>query len=371
MYERALGQDIPVGTSAALTEIGSRLNTAAGAERAALLRARELLTEQGQNGVVARADPRYLHNAKGALDDLIEYGDPTIGIGHGSLSRPDSALAMVRRRLNGALEEQIPGYADANLAYSTASRASGALKSGRQVLAEGENAIHPADFAADFRGRPIEQQAAIRAGVRADLDRTVGTRANDLTALSGELKRPADWNRQKLNEVYGPEAVEAAARTVDTNAAMRRSYNDIVEGSKSAQRLRGAKAMGVRELAPEVGSAGMTTIAGVIGGPTAAAVPIAMKSGRFGLNVIGRASDRVRNDQFAELVTRQGPARDKAVARLVEALAGREGRQAVAGRNSAALAQALVGSGGRESDAAAARRALIARALSSMGTASR
>lgn len=363
MFEQALGNGGRVDTSAAIAEIGQRLNTAAGAEQAALLRARDLLTQQGPNGLVARAEPRYLHNAKGALDDLIEYGDPTIGVARGALSRPDSALAIVRGRLNGALEQQVPGYADANLAYRTASRASEALDSGKRVLGGGDAAIHPADFAADFARRPMEQQAALRAGVRADLDRTVGNSANDLMALAGELKRPADWNRQKLAQTFGPEAVDAAARTVDANAAMRQSYRDVVQGSQTAQRTRGAAAMGVRDLAPEVGNAGVTTIAGAVGGPMVAAVPIAMRSGRFGLNVLGRASDRVRNEEFADLVTRQGPARDEAVARLIEALAGREGRQQAAGSGTAAVVQALIGSGGRESDLAARRRAVMARML--------
>jgi hypothetical protein len=363
MFEEALGSGGSVDTSAALVEIGQRLNTAAGAEQAALLRARDLLTQRGPKGLTAREDPRYLHNAKGALDDLIEYGDPTIGVARGALSRPDSALAIVRSRLNGALEQQVPGYADANLAYRTASRASEALDSGKRVLGGGDAAIHPADFAADFARRPMEQQAALRAGVRADLDRTVGNSANDLTALAGELKRPADWNRQKLAQTFGPEAVDAAARTVDANAAMRQSYRDVVQGSQTAQRTRGAAAMGVRDLAPEAGNAGVTAIAGAVGGPMAAAVPIAMKGGRFGLNVLGRASDRVRNEEFADLVTRQGPARDEAVARLIEALAGREGRQQAAGSGTAAVVQALIGSGGRESDVAARRRAVMARML--------
>ena len=371
MYERALNEAPPVDAAVALAEIGQRLNTAAGAERAGLLRARELLTQDGPNGLIARSDPRYLHNAKGALDDLINYGDPTIGIPRGALSREDGALSAVRRQLNGALEAQVPGYANANLSYRTAARASEALDSGKRVLGGGDAAIHPADFAADLAGRPIEQQAALRAGVRADLDRTVGNSANDLTALAGELKRPADWNRQKLAQTFGPEAVDAAARTVDANAAMRQSYRDVVQGSQTAQRNRGAAAMGVRDLAPKDGGAGLTGAMGVIGGPMAAAVPIAMKGGKFGLNVIGRASDRARNEQFADIVTRQGAARDEAVARLAEALASRTTRQQVAGNGSAAIVQALLGSGGRESDVAAYRRQLMARVLAAGAAASR
>ncbi|AWN47545.1 hypothetical protein DK419_15540 [Methylobacterium terrae] len=359
LYERALTHEGAIDTTEALTEIGQRLNTAAGAERAALLRARDLLTQQTDRGLVPRSDARYLHNAKGALDELIDFGDQTIGVPRGALSKEDGALARVRGRLNGALEAQVPGYADANLAYRTAARASEALESGQRVLGGGDRAIHPADFAADLVGRPIEQQAALRAGVRADLDRTVGNAANDLTALSGELKRPADWNRQKLETTFGRDAVDALAVTIDANAAMRQSFNDVARGSQTAQRSRGADAMSVRDLIPSGKDAGLTAVAAAIGGWPAAAAPAALRGARIGLNAVGRASDRARNAEFADILTRQGADRDVLVSQLVALLEGRATRGIVPGSYADALARQGAGSLGRERDVVALPRGVL------------
>lgn len=320
LFERALGEAGPVDASDALSEIAQRLNTAAGSEKAALLRARELLTEEGANGgLVPRSDPRYLANAKQELDKLIDYGDPTIGVARGSLSKNDGALAAVRQQLNGALEAQVPGYADANLAYRTAARASEALESGKRVLGGGDAAIHPEDFVRDLNGRPIEQQAALRAGVRADLDRAVGNSANDLQALRKQFLEDPDWNRQKLNAAFGNEPVADVARTIDANQTFRDHYADIVKNSQTQQRAAAAADMAVREIMPKGGVSGVA-LAGAAGGPTGTALALGGKGAKIAANAAGRASDLARNRETAAILTmKAGPERDA----LIDALNAR------------------------------------------------
>lgn len=308
-YEDALSNGPQVDTSGALAEIGQRLNTAAGAERRALIRARELLTEEADSGIVPRSDPRYLHNAKGALDDLITYGDPTIGVPQGSISREDSALRSVRRKLNEALEAQVPDYASLNKTYSTAARASEALESGKKVLGGGDAALHPEDFAKDIARRPIEQQAALRAGVRADLDRAVGNSANDLQALRREFLSEGDWNRQKLAATFGPEAVDDVARTIDANQTFRDNFANIVKNSQTEQRRQAAEGVAVRDIMPKAGSG--VGIAASIGGIPAGLSAAALQALKLGKNVIGRGADMTRNREAARILTMQaGPERE-------------------------------------------------------------
>lgn len=319
-YESVLAEGPQVDTSSALAEIGQRLNTAAGAEKKALLRARELLTEEADNGIVLRSDPRYLHNAKGALDDLIAYGDPTIGVPPGSVSREDGALRGVRRKLNEALEGQVPGYADLNKTYSTASRASEALESGKKVLGGGDAAIHPQDFADDLARRPIEQQAALRAGVRADLDRAVGNSANDLQALRREMLSEGDWNRQKLNATFGPEAVEEVARTIDANQAFRDNFANVVKNSQTEQRRQAADGVAVRDLKPKDGAG--VGIAASIGGLPAGLSAAGLKALKLGANFVGRNADLTRNREAARILTMgPGPEREALIETLNARLA--------------------------------------------------
>lgn len=347
MYEDALSQAGPVDTTAVLAEIGQRLNTAAGAERAALERARSLLTRQSDAGLMRRTDPRYLHNAKGALDELIEYGDPTIGVARGALSKPDSALSAIRGRLNAALEEQVPGYASANLSYRTAARASEALESGRRVLGGAENAIHPADFAADLARRPMEQQAALRAGVRSNLDRVIGGSANDLVALRRQVLAEGDWNRAKLVSTFGPDAVDDLARTIDSNTAFRASFDDIVGNSRTAQRTSAAEAVAPRKVTAQSGD-GSLSLAGLIGGFKGAALAATGKGARLAGTAAGRASDIARNRQLADVLAQGAtPEREAVLLAMADRLASGERARVPAARVEAMVRALLQSQGDR------------------------
>jgi hypothetical protein len=55
-----------------------------------------------------------LHKVKQELDNVIEYDAPGLGVPAGALTRQQGALKQMRAAINDALEQQVPGYANAN-----------------------------------------------------------------------------------------------------------------------------------------------------------------------------------------------------------------------------------------------------------------
>lgn len=345
IYQEATEAAGPVETRDALAVLGQRLNTAEGAERAALLRARDMLLPPRGPGSsrFVQTDARNLHRAKEALDDLIQYGDPQLGIPRGAFSSADSSVFQVRRALNDVLEAQVPRYADANLMARTAHRASEALESGRNALRPD---VHPADFARDFAAAPIEAQAAARLGVRADVDRVVGNQANDLQAVRSTLKGEGDWNRAKAATAFGDEAVGRTVADVEREIAKRETYQKAVQGSKTAETTRAADAVDVRTASPSRTDTDIA-IGSALGGTHGAAAALAVRGGRYGLGVLGRRSDIARNDQLAEALMSDPALLLSQIRQRAEAMAGRTGNP---GPMTDAVVRALLTSGERQSE---------------------
>ena len=65
---------------------------------------------------VSQNDANVLHKVKGELDNVIQYDAPGLGVPAGAVKNQQAALKQMRFRVNQALEQQAPGYAEANAA---------------------------------------------------------------------------------------------------------------------------------------------------------------------------------------------------------------------------------------------------------------
>jgi len=115
-----------------------------------------------------------------------------------------------------ALEEQVPGYANANAVSAALAKRAEAVKSGTQYLGNGKTTPSPERFAADFDPLSQGEKIALAKGSRGEVERILGTKANDLQALRGELQGEGGWNTAKLATVHGqPAADELVQRFAD------------------------------------------------------------------------------------------------------------------------------------------------------------
>jgi hypothetical protein len=333
----------PVDTTGVLSQIGQGLNKAVGPEAAVLSRARDYLMRDDVDAAgnpirVPVTDAETLQNAKMALDTLIDRGDPTLGVVPGAISKSQGAIADVRRQLNGALRGQVPGYSDVMDQSSALAKQMEAIESGNSLLGSGQNAVSPADLNAQMQGMAPEQIQGLRTGVRAAIDRTVGTKANDLVALRNAMQGEGGWNEAKLSDIFGAAPTGQIADSIDRNSAFRSTYQNVVQNSQTAQRQAAAAAMkpgaatgGIPYINPNM------TLTGAVTTPVKAL-------GNALLSQLRPDPTRAYGE-MARILSAQGPQRDDYLSALLDTM-NRRGRNAAAGRavgNNSAMAAALIG----------------------------
>ncbi len=328
----------PVDIRVPLGRIGQGLIKAVGPEKAALQKMWDYLTEPLQGGGrQAINDAETLHNAKDAIDTMVKYGDASLGIPAGALAREQGTLSAVRKQLNQALRDQVPGYGDVMDKLASLNRQGGQIKAGTEILRGGEATIHPQDLAAEMAGLSPEEQAAKRLGDRAAIDRTVRTNPNDRLALKQVTGGQGDFKRANLETMFGAGPAGEIGKTADREATFFDTKHRIVDNSETAPGQAAAKAMNPPpdsslHLGPAVAAfggadAGATYLAGRGFGKLIEGVQSALRS--------GRNSDLARAYISGNAAT------------LADALMQRANRLGMAGQSVApkvdALARALLG----------------------------
>lgn len=333
---KALAEAGPVDVSEVVGLIEKRMPRAEGAEKAALQRVLGFLVEApavpAQTGTrVPIMSPdgarviRYemqgatpgsparlqsvaenLNNAKGEIDRLIKYGDPTLGVTGGSLAREQGALKQARGALNFALRKQVPGYADAMDGSAGYARQMEAIERGTDVLAGGKTAVWPSDLAKTMAAMSPEEQAALKLGARADVENRVGTQANDLAALKKAVGGEGDWNREKMAQVFGPEPTERMIGAVEREQTFANTYADVARGSQTGARQGGAAA--IDEAAVSIPK--NATVAGLAG-------HIGERLARAAFQGIVGLKSQTDRAELGRLLSAQGPERDQIIESLL------------------------------------------------------
>jgi hypothetical protein len=259
-------------------------------------------------------DPATLANAKTELDGLIKYGNPTLGVTPGGVSKAQGAAADVRGGINEVLRNQVPGYADIMDQSSGLARRIEAVDNGTGALGNGPSALRPDDFAKLFAKMSPDEQAAYRVGMRGVVDAALGTKANDLVALKGVTQGDNGWNAQKLAQAYNQDAINRLNGSVDAESRFRNTYNKVVENSESARNLAAAKGLADAAADPfQIGSTRDLTTAGMVA--SAGKVPINAL-----LRALAKPVDNTARDLgLAKAITAQGDERNRILAQVLRA----------------------------------------------------
>ncbi|WP_342714452.1 hypothetical protein AAFG22_14850 [Bradyrhizobium sp. B024] len=359
-YPAALDNAPEVKTAHILTSLDNAITNSVGMEKKALTNLKGMLTkteqkplldsegypqydrlgnERFQETSVSQNDANVLHKVKGELDNVIQYDAPGLGVPAGALTRQQAALKSFRNELNKTLEDQVPGYAAANRESAALAKRGEAVEAGTQYLGSGKTTPSPDRFAAEFDPLSQGEKIAFAKGSRGNIERVLGTKANDLQALRGELQGEGGWNTAKIGTVHGQEAADELAASVDRNLKFRDTYNKVVENSQTAQRQAAARAM-----KPEPSSE--TPL--IFPGSTVAGVTstVAKKAFAAALNAV-RPDPTKSFGEVARILSAQGSERDRHLLALVDALSRRQGNAALAPQigDRAALVAALLGNG--------------------------
>lgn len=286
---------------------------------------------------VPHTDAAILHKVKQELDNVIEYNAPGLGVPAAALQNQQGSLKYLRGHLNKTLEDQVPGYASANRVSAALAQRAQAVERGTQYLGSGKTTPSPDRFAAEFSQLTPGEQIAFAKGSRGNIERVLGTKANDLQALRGELQGEGGWNTAKLATVHGQDAADALTSTVDRNLKFRDTYNKVVENSQTAQRNAAAKAM-KPEPASDIPLFGpSSTLTGM--GVTAA------KKAAVGIaNALLQKDPTASYGEVARVLAAQGGARDAHLQAIADALVRRQSNAAaspVVGDRAALIAAIL------------------------------
>jgi len=290
-YNGPFDQARAVNTQAIAEELDAAAINLRGPAQQAVRRVREYLNIPGEQ--VLDPNPGALFQTRQAIDGLLE-GETN--------SKVIAQLTRVRALVDQEVARAVPGIKQVDAKYAELMRQQEGLTRGGTVFDTGKTATRPADLAAELRqgalpqGEQIGPSAVptrIKQGARAEIDRLVGTHANDLNALERKLGTPQDWNSQKFAEIFGEGPHNAVMETLVNNRKFRQTYQDIVQNSQTAQRTAAAKAM---EGSEGGNVRGDTTMTGL---------------GLKALNAVARAiagaSSASTKNEIGEILAKQGP----------------------------------------------------------------
>lgn len=286
---------------------------------------------------VSENDASILHKVKGELDNVIEYDAPGLGVPAGALQRQQGALKHLRGELNNALETQVPGYLEANRASAALARRGEAVQLGTQYLGAGKTTASPERFADEFTRLEPGEQIAFAKGSRGNIERALGTKANDLQALRTELQGEGGWNTAKIAAVHGDDAAADLVGTVDRNLKFRDTHNKVVENSQTEMRRSAREAMKPTPASETPFFNPSSTLTGM--GATA------VKKGVTAIaNALTRSDPTRSYGEIANILAAQGPQRDRYFQAIVDAMNRRNHNQAVSESlgDKSALATAII-----------------------------
>lgn len=231
---------VKVDTLPLALELEKKAAVLKGPELQAVTKVRSMLEMNNKPGTLD-TNPSVLFQTRQALDGMI--GTETNGKVIGQLSQ-------ARQQIDNMLAKAVPGIKEVDAKYAELGRQNTAVTRGQSYLDSGKTAPRPAEVASEMQAGALPEGLLVgpsgtafrlSQGARADIDRIVGTTANNLSALKGALKGDGSWNRQRLVEVFGEKKTDALLDVLDREMRYQRGHDKVLENSESAARLMAQK----------------------------------------------------------------------------------------------------------------------------------
>lgn len=205
-----------------------------GPAQKAALAVRKMLNVYGADAV--DPNPKTLLSTRNAIDGLLSNeADPNV----------IRVLTAARQSVDDELARKVPGLKQVDAQRRELFRQSDGFDEGQSIFAQGKTAQRPQEFADTFskaglpEGQfigPSGKAFTMRQGARAEIDRIIGTNADDKAALRRLIKSDGDWNRQKLATLFGEDKADAVMRVVDNEYTFAQTKNAVTGGSPTAPR---------------------------------------------------------------------------------------------------------------------------------------
>jgi hypothetical protein len=289
----------------------------------ALARVRQQLTTENGETLV---DPQRLHEVQSRIGDqayqLSRSGDPK-----------DRMVAKSLRDVNEKLIDQIDEASGGT--YRPARAKFADAKDIHESFEEGFDVLKNRSGMAGLEDRPEalrdwmktatpEQVVAKRLGVRADIDQKIRGVKNQV--LAGTNITKIEYNREKLETLFGREEAGRLVRSMNDAADVAATNAKLTAGSKTAETLAGQKALAVPKVGGSNSLAYVAPVAAEIlgqslGGPTFAGLGLlgsgVLKGAHLGFQKVAQMNALARNAAFARASTASGPAREDVIQQML------------------------------------------------------
>lgn len=234
-YRQAFQKAMHVDPTPIAKSLDMDIRLLRGDAQKAAQRIRSMLNAAGTDQL--ETDPRVLFQIRQAIDDM---SAANIGGNSGRF------LSETRQAVDDLLTRTVPGIKDIDAQFAELARQKDAFARGQQVLDSGRTAPRPQELADEFsqaalpQNRQIGPSAAplrMQQGARDEIERIVGTNANDRVALQRIIKGEGDWNRQRLATLFGQEKADRIISVLDRERLFADTSQVITRNSETAARL--------------------------------------------------------------------------------------------------------------------------------------
>ncbi|MCF6124403.1 MULTISPECIES: hypothetical protein [Mesorhizobium] len=256
-YQEALRDAGPVDTLPIARYLETEAQTLRGEPQRLVQRVRSMLDHQPTPADIARAradgqpppgtslvsDAGELLNTRHAIDDMLETTQGTNAV---------NALTTARQTVDDELRASVPGIKEVDAKYAELARQKEAVGRGQSVLSSGREAPRPDELAAEVRQGALPQGLQVgpsavplrlREGARAEIERIVGTNANDRVALQRLIKGEGDWNRARLSTLFGSDKARSIIDLLDREKLFADTSNIVTRNSETAARVAAREAI--------------------------------------------------------------------------------------------------------------------------------
>lgn len=234
LYGEAFQDARAVDTRPIAEGLESQIVNLRGEAQRAMRQVRDMLNIHGAD--VLDPNPGTLFQTRQAIDGMLatENNPQTI-----------RALTMVRQQVDDTLAGAVPRLKEIDASFAELARQREALSRGQTVLDHGRTAPRPPELAAMVEEGAIPQGQQIgpsavplrlSQGARAEVDRILGSNANDVAKLNNLIKTEGDWNRARLATLFGQERADRLFQVLDNELTFARTRDAVTRNSETARR---------------------------------------------------------------------------------------------------------------------------------------
>lgn len=241
-YRDAFAQARPYDVGPIASDLERQINVLRGDPQRALQRVRGMLNIHNSN--VLDTNPVTMFNTRQAIDGMLKTeADPKV----------IAALTDARQMIDDGLTRAVPQIKEVDASFAELARQREAVSRGQQVLDSGRTAPRPQELAQEVQEGALPQGMQVgpsavplrlSQGARAEIERIVGTNANDIVAMNRLIKGEGDWNRSRLATLFGPEKADKVFKVLENERIFADTANTVTRNSESAARIAAQNELG-------------------------------------------------------------------------------------------------------------------------------